>query len=59
MIAAGRVALEAKTAGRVTLETLMRAALLTMAGRTSIYGEEAALNETRCECVVTAGCTPQ
>jgi len=44
MIAAGRVALEAKTAGRVTLETLMRAALLTMAGRTSIYGEEAALN---------------
>jgi hypothetical protein len=36
MIAAGRVALEAKTAGRVTLETLMRAALLTMAGRTII-----------------------
>jgi hypothetical protein len=39
MIAAGRVALEAKTAGRVTLETLMRAALLTKAGRTSIYDE--------------------
>ena len=36
MIAAGRVALEASAAGRVTLVTLMRAALLTKAVRTSI-----------------------